>query len=56
MTVTSVAVVTAKFLFGTCDWTVDIDAGTGDFLDKGNQGDVRKLHSLIKMSHNGQEI
>ena len=30
MTVTSVAVVAKKFLFGTCDCTVDSDAGTGE--------------------------
>ena len=32
MTVTCVAVVTAKFLFGMCNCTVDSDVGTGDFL------------------------
>ena len=31
MTVTSVAIVTTKSLFGMCDCTVDIDVGTGDF-------------------------
>ena len=30
MTVTSVVVATAKFLFVMCDRTVDIDVGTGD--------------------------
>ena len=30
MTVTSVAVATAKFLFGICDYTVDSDVGTGN--------------------------
>ena len=32
MTVTSVALVTTKSLFGMCDCTVDSDVGTGDFL------------------------
>jgi len=31
VTVTSVAVVTMKFLFGTCNCTVDSDIGTSDF-------------------------
>jgi len=31
VTVTIVAVATTKFLFGTCDCTVDSDVGTGDF-------------------------
>ena len=31
MTVTSIAVVTMKFLFGMCDCTVDVDVGMGDF-------------------------
>ena len=32
MTITSVAVLTAKFLFGACDCTFDIDVGTSNFL------------------------
>ena len=31
MTVTNVAVVTTKFLFGMCDCTIHSDVGTGDF-------------------------
>ena len=31
MTISSVAVVTAKFLFGICDCTVKSDVGSGDF-------------------------
>ena len=31
VTITNAAVATAKFLFGMCDCTVDIDVGTGDF-------------------------
>ena len=31
MTITSAAVVTAKFLFDMCDCMVDIDIGIGDF-------------------------
>ena len=31
MTVASVAVDATKFLFGTCDCTVDSDVGTDDF-------------------------
>ena len=32
MTVTSVALMTTKFLLRICDCTVDSDVGTGDFL------------------------
>ena len=31
VTITSVAVATEKILFGTCDCTVDIEVGMGDF-------------------------
>ena len=31
MTITSVAVTIAKFIFGMCDCTVDSDVGMGDF-------------------------
>ena len=31
MTVTGVEVAITKFLFGTCDCTLDSDVGTGDF-------------------------
>ena len=32
VTVTSVAVVKKRFLYGTCNFMVDSDVGTGDFL------------------------
>ena len=35
VTVTSVAVVTTKFLFGICDCTVDSDVGKGDSFRAG---------------------
>ena len=36
MTITSVAVATAKFLFGMCDCTVNSDVSTDDFARAGD--------------------